>query len=176
MPIFAIFSGRGRCRPAHQLRHHIEIALGTHGEDDRLRLVRHAESGIRIHWRVHRLVVFAPVGKWGDLVLRLQLVDGLIILVRAVSIGAAQDHHIAGLYRNVLHAGRHVAFPARAGEQIVRCRTASGTLARRGFEIVHPKIDDFEKIKAVAHVRVAEHLRFGKVEPAERIERIGVGR
>jgi hypothetical protein len=41
---------------------------------------------------------------------------------------------------------------------------------------MHPRIDGFENVVTVAHVRMAQHLEFGKIEPGGGAERIGVRR
>src|SRR5262249_16914104 len=51
-----------------------------------------------------------------------------------------------------------------------------GAFAGRVLRVRHPEVSYLEEVKAIAHVGMAEHLRFREVEPGDRVERVGVGR
>ena len=144
-------------------------------EDHRLRTVGHAEAGVRIDRRRLVRVGFAVGAERHDLVLGLQRIDRGVVLIGAVGIGAAQDHHVARRALDLLHPGRHGAGPARSGDQVVGRLAAGGARAGR-IEIRHPEIGHLEQVEALAHVRMAEHLRLAEIEPRQRVERVGIRR
>ena len=61
----------------------------------------------------------------------LQRIDGRIVLIVAISIGASKNYHVTSSGFDLLHPGRHIASPAWPGDQIVRGVTASGAGSRR---------------------------------------------
>ena len=138
-------------------------------------LVGHAEAGIRINRGCLVGVRLSVSAERHDLVLGLQGIDGGIVLVRAVGVGAPQDHHVARGALDLLHPGRDVASPAWAGDQVVGSLAAGGAGAGR-IEIGHPEIGHLEQVEALAHVRVTENLRLGQIDPGHGIKRVGVRR
>ena len=166
---------RRRGGATHEARQHVEVGRGIHAEDHRLRTVGHAVARVRIdRWRLVR-VGFAVGAERHDLVLGLQCIDRGVVRISAVGIGPAQDHHVARRALDLLHPGRNGAGPARACDQVVGCLATGGAHAGR-IEIRHPEIGHLEQVEALAHVRVAEHLRLAEIEPCERVERVGIRR
>ena len=167
--------GGRRGRTAHQTRHHVEIRGGIHVENHRLRSVGHAEARIRINRGRLVRVGFTVCAERHNRVLSLQRIDGCIVLVGAVGVSPPQDHHIARGALDLFQSGWHFARPTRSGDQVDGRGAAGGAGAGR-IEIRHPEIGHLEKVEALAHLRVTEHLWLGEIEPRHRIEGIGIRR
>ncbi|MCY1358016.1 hypothetical protein D9M69_445320 [compost metagenome] len=170
----AILGSRRRVL-AHQLGELVEIDLGAHAENHVLRLVRHAEARIRVDGRRLGCIGLTPSRQRSDLQLRLQGIDRRVITIGAIGVGPPQDQHLARGRLYLRHALGRLAFPAWPGQQVVGRAAAGGTRTRR-LEDAHPQVVHRHQEIALAHIGLAEHLRFTQVHPGKRVEGIGVRR